>query len=160
MMRWLNRLKHWHVFIVLFACPMVVSIVDVPGPTIEKSISNLVSFTLYTLWLWSVGYQANRSGLGLGGILLALCLLTMISSFAIATIFLIIDNKLFRDLFTILMFAFLPISAFLAGRLLNQAEGQGRNSWGWFSLGLLLIIYPIGLWIIQPRINRLTDSLE
>lgn len=154
-MKWFNRLRHWQVFVIVLAVPLIVSIVDVPGPTNAKTVSNLIASILYSIWFWSIGNELGRNGNDRKA--LKFGVLMFLFSFFMATVILEGEGYL-RIAFAVLTYLFLIPCTFVVGRWLSLAESQTGKHFHPILNGLLILVFPVGVWIVQPQINLVVKS--
>lgn len=153
-MKWIYQLRHWQVFILLLLLPFVVSIIDSPGPTFVKMISNAVAFLMYSAWLLSISL-ASDSTRQIKRILTA-CFTVLTVSFFAATL-IKEGHEMLRIFFTSLTYLLLFVVAFVTGKRLSLAESEIGKSKHPFLNALLVLVFPIGVWFVQPVINRLAE---
>jgi hypothetical protein len=172
------RIKHWQLFLLLFGIPLVLLFTLPDEIILDNSIKGLrfmvAAVTVYLAillsWIWSLGKNLHQ------------ILHYNISSksrfvmFNVSVLFIITDiififwailnyagsTELPAFLFPALvighiiaMFCVFFSSAFIAKTLkmveLKRAVTKGE----WFGDALLLLAYPLGIWVIQPRVNNI-----
>ncbi|MGB3800382.1 MAG: hypothetical protein WA952_11265, partial [Lewinella sp.] len=122
-------------------------------------------------WTWAVGHglqkrmprEFRRSTIGFGAILITLVVLCL-SSFAYSgDILLIVDES---STFTLLFWTVLPLlmvwmishlycAIYVADLLITAEEEREPTTDELIHLSLLIWLFPVGIWIVQPRINQL-----
>jgi len=167
------RAKHWQIFLLLFGTFCVagfVSFTEARALSAERlGIAGLLSWALLGLaqlslavWLWSLGsFLASIAPptlrLSLGIFRFAL-IYTPVYFFAF--------NIFFGDLRPLLIAFVLPLhllamfcmvySLYFVSKSLVSAERGEPVSFSSYAGALFLIwFFPIGVWIVQPRVNRL-----
>ena len=127
-------------------------------------------------WMWSVGHglqkrmprEFRRPTIGFGAVLLTLSGLCVASIFYRGDMLLIMDEeRVFTLLFwTVLpllivwMFSHLYCAAYIADLVLTAEQEREPDTHQWLQLSLLIWLFPVGIWIVQPRINRLARRAE
>jgi len=154
-MKRINTLDHWQVFLILFACPITASVLGDVGPSVSKTVSNFFSFCLYVCWVWCIGFELSPHQPS--KILLTLVNVLLLVFLVFATIILESNYESMRLLFTALTFMMLMLSSFITGRILNLAGG-GKNFWNSILNGLAILLFPVGIWFIQPQVNKLVRA--
>lgn len=163
----LLRARHWQLFLLLYALPWIgqaALILSFRGPSLSPgvgAISVAVDF-LVVCWFWTVGTFLNSITQP------DLQLRTRFLEFA--SIFTVLNTLCLFAWMTYLQpevdFVMLSLGvvdficklylAHFAAKSLAQAETgkplRRRNYWKMF---LLFLFYPVGIWALQPKINRL-----
>ncbi|HSI74870.1 MAG TPA: hypothetical protein VK957_03200 [Lunatimonas sp.] len=181
------KLKHWQLFLLtfgilffLFAYSGIAFRAEEEDRFISDAIVRFITiipFLAYFLWLWSVGTLLNKH--------IRKELKTKSSYFYISVVisyfiffFLLVFNLLEwtemkedADNLTlkyILMFIplFIGIFAWLyalnfVSKTLVRAEREAHvKSADYFGEYVMVLLFPIGIWIIQPRLNRIIEEIE
>lgn len=179
-MKILLRLRHWQLFILLFLVPYLIAYLISPSATEDSVRSDMlwvlvlkwILILLFSLsWLYSAVVTLHRQ--------LPehtkMPLLTFKINFFIYTIVFvgILSIMLFVDfqgrggsmnLSVAILLFFLCLPFFFSliytllffARLLKTVELQRPVSFGEYALNFILLFYmPVGVWFIQPQLNRL-----
>jgi hypothetical protein len=177
------RAKHWQIFLLFVAIfaigelPMLgyaASSASSPEGFAEAfvvvEIVTAVSALCYLLWLWSMGSFLNSllsPGLRLKtGVFLFTLMFTSIYVFGFMMLFQNVNSIGFAVIIPLLLFAAFCMFYnfyFVSKSLVIAETGKGATFSEYAGEFLLLWFYPIGIWFIQPRINRLyaqTQSAE
>jgi hypothetical protein len=178
------RIKHWQLFTIVVVIPVALSAferfaVPRPGATMEVSVvSSLAVMIFYGGlfgWRYSLGaslYRKRAPGVRLNVVLFNVCMLvpTVVVSAMWVFFMIILPGRAGHEpiapgvlgliavihLFSI--FCIFYCISFVAKALKSvelQREATMTSSAGEF---ILVWLFPIGVWIIQPRVNRLFDS--
>lgn len=162
------RMKHWQIFSIIFGFRLV-DVLIYPQPEPIDHIMTAIWFSLYFGWLLFTGLAFHKllhsplKSLWIGywiGFVLFFCYVTLfgfiggeeqISSWQESGWI-----NLFSTLFVILCMSL--VCMFFASALNKiEAPGENRNREiiGDF---FLFFLWPIGIWILQPRLNKLIDT--
>ena len=183
-MNYLLRLKHWQLFLLIIGLPAIIEItLRITMIRSEGSLSgfankNFLSFIVRIIsmavsigWLYAIGTNFHKKlpdsvKMNLVRFKVIVFILAVYAQFfCIFLAFMINEEilglslyKVINTVHTIIMFCLLYCLHFNA-RVIKAVELQRPVTFGDFSEDfLLLLIYPIGIWIIQPRINNLFEN--
>lgn len=157
-MNFFIRLKHYQLFLFLVGLAVIISVVDDPGPTRLKLISNLVCFAVYIGWLWSIASFLSSRLSQDAKILVATILITFFCFLSITiSQFIKFEPGIQPPVFVyIIFFSLLFYSIAKIGSLLRLVEiASNMNYSKSFVYAILLFLFPLGVWVIQPKLNRL-----
>ena len=140
-------------------------------PYLLSSAGSLAIGTVLYGWSWSVGHglqqrmprEFRKSTIGFSAVLFTLAFLCLLSSFSAGKIDLLVDDSnaltllawTMLPLFGVWMLSHLYVAVYLADVILtfeNECE-PGRHEL--IQLSLVIWLFPVGIWLVQPRINRL-----
>ena len=171
-MKKLLSFKHWQIFLLIVICGAWVS----PSPF--REIINSISVTTFILWIYAVGVygQERISELGLQPMNTKLFKTNIIVLGVLAVIGLIYSasqakiinyNNTFepKDIIFIIVgvyfcFAFFQTIIFSC-KTISKLESKREVSFGDYSNNIFLIIFLfIGIWVLQPKINKLFVTQE
>lgn len=172
-MRKLLYFRHWQLFLLIFICGAWTS----PSPL--KEIINSVSVVTFTLWIYAIGVQGQEriAELGLKSMNIKLFKTNVIivgAFFLIGLAFSAIQgevNQTTTDIFELkdiiytvgglyLVFAMVQ-TIILACKTLTKLEYRREVSFGdYFNNLLLMFFFFVGIWFIQPKVNRLIATEE
>ena len=170
-MRFLLRLKHWQLFFLAIGLPILADFFTSghgQAGTMDKVIGVITVSTVFG-WIWTIGnelYKLLPTGQNFKlwrfrtAITLALTLLVFI--------FWITENEtiMASDDFLILIFTGTPIYLGLmiyvvlyAAKTLKTIElGRSAKIDEYAGEAFLIWMVPLGVWFIQPRLNKLTED--
>ena len=181
-MKLLRKLKHWQIFLLVVGVPIVVQLIQniiflSSGPGDEATSSNGLGLLLilpllaYYGWIGSVGTafsQRNTSASMPDGRFKASLWTSCVCSIILLVYFWAYpqylratDNEeaipimLIGLLLFVALFTLFYCLSFMA-RAVVQLERSGRvSSPEFYSEFVMAVVFPIGIWLLQPRINRL-----
>ncbi len=187
-MKWILKAWHWQVFSGIFIIPIILIVLGLvlaqvtfnPG-YIFLFVPIAMSFgqAVVYIWIWATGsalIKRDRSNIVKNK--------TLFRFFALLPAFILVSTLLFwlygavvyimgtlsiaeilyTSLFLVFALQFLVIVSILfcfnfIARLLNVVEEKRDVSFDkYFSDFVLAVIFPVGIWYLQPRINKLTWS--
>ncbi len=155
--------------------PLILKVAGTGSPSLDlagRSMASIGSIILFA-WIYAVGMKSNEN-LNSQGIFIPISkffnwifLLTLL--FYLLTLFATVDHTINsnRMQFHFVTPIYLPIisilsffvSCFITGKLLVSAELKRQAEFkDFFTTTLLFIIASIGLWFIQPRIQKIEAS--
>ena len=165
-MKILLVLKHWQIFIMMVGTVLLTEIFF-----LDQIISGLESFNVflailmfamacYLLWIWSIAILVSKK-YKVGNVQALLWFkvfyVEILSYFTIGILsrFHLPFTDIGFEVMHLPTILFLLFCIFCAARIMRSAEfGSDRLS-ECFGDFFLLWFYPIGIWIIQPRLNKL-----
>lgn len=183
-MNWFLRARHWQIFLLIFLIPVVIVsagliMVNQQLPTgiifYAMPVGIALSQVSFYGWMWAVGSKlmpANGARVRLFRlfvfipiVLIGLILVFWLSG---ATMFSLgsysVVSVLYGSLLIILplqmatVFTILYCFMFVA-RVIKEAEsGRGAAFEDYFREFVLVALLPLGIWFLQPRINRLYQA--
>ena len=164
-MRFVIRLKAWTIFTVIFFLPMIGSVISgmISKEVNIGAISRIIGIVLYFSWLGMLGLYLNSKNQftrkNLHYLFLAtliICTFTYISM-NVQTLQKEHSFKLFilqGILMPFTLFSFFFNSYFVAKNFRSlELKREAKMSDCIFET-LMMIVWPIGVWFIQPRIQR------
>ena len=132
-----------------------------------------IGFVLYG-WMWSVGHglqkrmprEFRRPTIGFNAVVLTLAGLCCATVAYGGDLQLIMDE---RRVFTLLFWTVLPLLAvwmlshlycasYIADLVITAEKEREPTTHEWLQLSFLIWLFPVGIWIVQPRINRLARA--
>jgi hypothetical protein len=173
------RAAHWQIFLLvsgLYAADLLidVSIIGV-GPIPAKDVppltvlllqaSAMFVFGVFFLWLWSMGYFLNflvkpplRMDFGVFRFALVFPLL-----YGVAFPLLVLGPRSFNAKLVLAIHLFMMLCVIYAFRFVSKSlalveETRYLTFRDYYQYFFLLWFFPIGVWWIQPRINRLYQT--
>ena len=174
------RAKHWQIFIVVFFIPSLLIVVGLLCYNFYGSLTSLfymiptglaLSQIVIYAWLWIVGktISDNVEGQKLFKTLIKIpCFVILLILFfwlfltlRISFGFFSTANILFASLFVILPVQFVFVVSliycfYFVARSLKQFETKQKPKFEeFFKEFILILIFPVGIWFLQPRINRI-----
>lgn len=175
------RLKHWHLFLIMFAVPFVLQIIlgvitlVTNDPMIVLQVMPFVMFLFfagYFGWLWAIGQEFQKMLPGDLKFSLApfkfflLFPVVYVLFLFVALDFFVVNMDNVQPPPLSLFFTIIPLHLFtmfcifyciyFAARTFKATELQRPVVFTDFAGEFLMIwIFPVGIWFIQPRINKL-----
>ena len=162
--------KGWQLFLVLFgsmaAAPFVVS--ALAKPVIGIAVTSLIFMVLYMGWLWAIATAANHQlnpalkkstkWMGLG--------LVYAAVYLIGALWLLPDTTepgqgvpgFVIPMHLLAMFAMFYALVFTAKRLVTLERQQEVSFFEYSGPFFLLWFFPIGIWFIQPKVNKMLGN--
>ncbi|MCO5945719.1 hypothetical protein [Mucilaginibacter flavidus] len=166
-MDFLLRLKHWQLFLLMTVPSYFTTFLDSAG------IWNFVFFVFYIGWIYTIGMKMNSflpSDIRPGTKLFKVhCLLLVgitlfaynLSAYSQFSPFDSIYNAVFFTCFLlILIYLQLSIWMFAARMLESMIEGEIVNRSDSLKAFFCLWMFPIGVWYIQPAVQRVLAKYE
>ena len=174
-MKKLLSFKHWQLFLLIFICGAWTS----PSPL--KEIINSVAVVTFTLWIYAIGvYGQDRiAELGLKtmnvklfktnviilGILFLIILIYSATQPEVAEANNVTDTFQAKDILNIIGGLYFVFAVFqtivFACKTIVKIELRREVSFGdYFNNLLLMFFFFVGIWFLQPRINRLIATEE
>lgn len=162
-------LKHWHLFLLFIVLPSIIGSstreVKIEGSSDLAYIFNTYFLYLITLgplllWIYTLALNLQVKSQNIFrfwrfNIAFLMILFWLIFSPIFTIAFIDDPTKMWMVPFSFfLMFIGFVYCTYFVSCLLNIVE-NGRNTSS-FDM-VLFFIYPVGIWILQPRINRLFD---
>lgn len=182
--------KHWHYFIAAFVLPLSILVIGVTLPFsflngaaffIALPLSILVAQMVVYFWLWNIGkvllknlplYISNEYAFFKWLIIIPTIISLLIFAFLMVGASIVgMGYYTFSQTLISSMIIILPLwiallisniyCFYIAAKALKSSE-LGHNLRGIEFIGdfLLFIFFPIGIWFIQPRLNRLMLQME
>jgi len=163
-MKRLLSLKHWHLFFLIFICGAWIS----PSPL--KEIINSIAVITFSFWIYAIGVYGQKriTELGLNSMNLTLFKINLlfVGIFFLVVLFFFSNSNIIKsdtielkDIPLILaglylFFAIFQITIF-ACKIIAKIELRKEVSFGDYSTNLLLMFFFfIGIWILQPKVNK------
>jgi len=175
------KAKHWQIFLLIIGIPLLIEVLDsfivISGSGEAFTFRAVLRFLLiipfltFYFWLYSVGYLLNeriRNHLSTRTGRFALSVGTSAFSLFFLSIFaffiwddweqLMIDSDLTYIAFGIVVFlaiaTLLMALSFVAKTLVRAERNADVKSSDFYGEFVMLLFFPIGIWILQPRINE------
>lgn len=159
-MRMMITLKHWVLFLLLVGPTLVASIVSRPNELSQWEISaSIIGSIVYFGWLWSINRRVSNGIRSGKDVFFVICFAIVFIYFLSYNLFLLFgrigeedDLEIYNLLvLSLTVFCLAVISKRLKSHEVNRPATLGEYFW----YVVLLLIFPIGVWVLQPRINRL-----
>lgn len=176
------KAKHWQIFLIIIGIPILIEILD--SLTVLSGSGEaftfravlrfllIIPFITFYFWLYSVGYLLNkriRDHLNTNTGYFALSVWTSAFSLFFLSIFvffiwddweeLMIENNFTYVIFGIVVFlalATLLLAISYVAKTLVRAERNAHvNSSDFYGEFVMILFFPIGIWLLQPRINEI-----
>jgi hypothetical protein len=152
--------KHWLVFTVIMI-PSIIRKFYHHGDTVLY----LLFFVCYIGWLLLIGTGLksmrrvpvmNYKLFVVAGVLLVLVAVTFRILLPAQLIF---ENAVIVPVVVVVLVSLIILHSFIAKNIKIQEKGNDIDINDYFGDILLLMFFPIGIWVIQPRLNKLADKL-
>lgn len=162
----LLKMKHWQVFLLLFLSTLISNFTWV-GYELLNTVLNLIGVMLYMIWYFAIGLELSehlprkvelpKTLFIINGFVLILSMVTLIMYF----------DGFFESngilgfiwvgylMYAMFQFFFYPGKA-LKSIKLNKEAGIGE----YIGYCFLMTFWPIGIWLIQPKLNEIADGME
>jgi MFS family permease len=183
----LIELKHWQLFLIIVGIPLLVMLLE--GFTYQETegeaftisavlrLAMVIPFLTFYFWLWSCGYLLNekiKDSLNTHSSYFSLA----VGTSAFATFFLTVYGALlgnrgqeyaefntmtyigFGLVVFIALFTFLMAASFLAKTLVRAEREAHVKSADYYSEFIMILVFPIGIWMLQPRIQKAYHRLS
>jgi hypothetical protein len=170
------RAKHWQVFLIVFGICFVGQVVIVTGAHSAEELGRaslarlglVVALTMlgFVFWFWSTGTflcSLVRPNLRpRTGFFRAAIIYPVVYAFAVPSFFMSAEPWLFYAvMMPMLLFAMICLTYnvyFVARSLALALTGEPKSLADFAGTFLLLWFFPVGVWKIQPQINRLYSA--
>jgi hypothetical protein len=186
-MRIFLTLKHWQLFLLTIGVLLLVSLYSGFSIVVEEEYRSasdavakfitIVPFLIYYLWIWSIGAWLNKhidSKIATKTVYFSISIVVSCFLFFFLSIFNFIywedqPDGMHEDfwLFPLQAFIiFLAISTWLfaltfLAKVVVRAEREAFITPSeYFSEFVMALMFPIGVWLLQPRINALFEKLK
>ena len=154
-------LKHWQVFLILIVGSVLCNL-TIEGDQLSTMIVEIVGVVVYSLWPIIVGNELNQLLPKKIEVNFSFFLINIFISLGTMITVLILssgEGMTFSGLYAIpllyVFFAYLYCLAFPV-KLLNSIEtGKEASSGQYIGDFFLVLFLPIGIWFLQPRINKI-----
>ena len=165
-MKSILELKHWHIFLTIIAINFLSDINPETLPFVNPFLS-LLSILVILLWPLSLGYEMNHllppkmklspTLFILNGFIIvsALCLSTVLGQDLSYS-----GNGLSAIPVFYGIFAILHLFTFPAKMLKSLELGRVAHFGDYAGDFFLFLFWPIGIWVIQPRVNRIKEKID
>jgi hypothetical protein len=150
----------------MVAGPFVIS--GLPNPLVGIAVASLIFMVLYVGWLWAIATTANQKleqslkqstkWMGLGLVYAAVYLLGGLLLFPSAPGAGQGLPGFIIPMHLLAMFAMFYALVFTAKRLVTLERKQQVSFFEYSGPFFLLWFFPIGVWFIQPRVNKLLGN--
>jgi hypothetical protein len=153
-------LKAWVLFVLMFIPGIISSIISEPGVYSQLDIiANLICAIVYFLWLWAIISLAKLSTGEETSVFLRVCFLGTTLVFVGYNLCLILGLSIigsYREPISIVALVLWIYCLFMIAKNLKSAELHRSPRIGEYLVDfLMMLIFPIGVWILQPRLNRM-----
>ncbi|KEO75363.1 hypothetical protein [Anditalea andensis] len=176
------KAKHWQIFLFIVGIPILIELLDtiiiIAGKGEEFTFRAVLRFLLiipfltFYFWIYSVGYLLNKKikgKLNTKSGYFGLAVWTSAFSLFFLSIFvffiwddweqLMIENNFTYVIFGVVVFlalaTLLTALSFIAKTLVRAERNAEVNSSDFYGEFVMTLFFPIGIWILQPRINKI-----
>ncbi len=162
-MNWILKIKHWQIFLLLFPFLIIASI-NFQGDFENLYWINLIGIAVYLIWSFLLTNELIKIVPKDFNLKTKFYYFNAILFFVIYFTAMILNEgneAKFSGIYALIglyiVYAFLQSFGF-AGRIIKSMElnrkSKKHESIGYF---FLLIFFPIGIWFLQPKINKLIN---
>jgi hypothetical protein len=163
-MDFILKLKHWQVFLIFLGGSFLINFTWI-NEDVLTLIFNIIGLLIYFFWYFSVGLELTEH---LPPRIELPKTFFIINSFviliSIAILIIVFDgefstNGLIGFLWIIyLCYAFFQFMFFPSKALKSIELGNKAKLGDYFGYFLLTVFWPIGIWIIQPKLNKINKE--
>jgi hypothetical protein len=170
MMRRITQAAAWQVFLVLIGPPLIAVVAAAIASATDHDriavvlvfVAGLLYLATLLAWYWSAGWLLTKVGNGrssrwafcLALIVQAVYAIVFYGSFYVPALEWLVDSDAMVAL-PILLGAY--VSWFVANRLIVAERHVRGRFWKTVAAVIMLWVFPIGIWAVQRRLNRLGD---
>lgn len=171
------RAKHWHIFLLLVGVAAAGEIMVMrsfpvtPPPNLDKTFATMgwvtaVSMLCFMAWFWSMGSFLSSIAQSTRGLNIWIFRFALIYPAVYTTaFFLAVAPQSGMPAFIIPFHLFAMVCMFydlyfVSKALVIAETGRAASFYDFSGPFFLLWFFPIGVWVIQPRINRLFRDWE
>lgn len=161
-MNFILRLKHWQVFIIVMIGLFINNFTVVDNPTLT-SILRVTGIVLFFIYILSMGhglYQLLPDGINLNYNLFLINSFIWLASYVIVVVLSDGHGMTFSGVAALpgfyVFYAFLHFLIFPVRALKSIEKNQKASIEECIGDFLLIVFLPIGIWFLQPRINKVT----
>lgn len=164
------KAKAWQVFLLLLVSYFISWFVE---DTDVSEMLKLVGFSIFCIWLALIGNTMNqfervdeKNGVGLFIINAVLIMAAPIVSKILSDPNFIVTPTSFNAKGTwvipalYLVVAYVQVHWFAASSIVAKEQGQKPEFSHVLGTAILIILWPIGIWFIQPRLNRIYNAIK
>jgi hypothetical protein len=179
--------KHWQIFLITFGLPLILEILSIPYMILGNNsliimkvmpFLMVVSMVGFFGWLWAIGVNLQQAlpdelklNTGKFKVFLFLPVLYILIFFVFMHSVMVgamesgrgIGSPPFALIFPMHLFAMFCIiyCLYFAARVFKSAELQRKVTFSEFAGEFFLIwFFPVGVWIIQPKINQMMEKKD
>ena len=159
------KMKHWQIFLLLIFASFISNFTWV-GYDLFNTLLNLTGVLLYLIWYFAIGLELTEylpRKVELPKTLFVINGFILILSTVILTMFFdgsFQANGLLGFILAIYTFYAVFQFFFYPGKALKSIELNTEAKIGeYFGYFLLMVFWPIGIWWIQPKLNKINASM-
>ncbi|MDW3196841.1 MAG: hypothetical protein R8G66_30980 [Cytophagales bacterium] len=162
----LLKLKHWQIFIILLLASFMSRFTWV-GNEFLNTVLNLIGTLLYMIWYFAIGLEITErlpKKVELPKTLFIINGFVVICSFVTLAMFFdgsFESNGLLGFIWVVYFMYALFQFFFYPAKALNSNELEKEAGFGdYFGDFFLMLFWPIGIWWIQPRLNKIAENID
>jgi hypothetical protein len=171
-MKTILNIKHWQLFMLICGVQIIITTLNdfdyvyrrITYSTAIDLVGMFVGISFFVFWLWSVSIVLNRkqkTEIKLNVSLFKISTLLFVANILITSILILgATSEEFLLVLTLISFGFFIYAVLFTAKTLKTTELRrvaGISEYiGDF---LLFILFPLGIWFLQPRINKISDAL-
>lgn len=162
----LLKLKHWQIFLLL-CLALLITKFTWAGFELLNAILNLIGVLLYMIWYFAIGLELSENlpkKVELPKTMFIINGFVVITSFVILIMFFggsFESNGLLGFIWVVyLMYAVFQFF-FYPAKALKSIELNKEAGFGDYILDVIFMLFwPIGIWWVQPRLNKIAEDIE
>jgi hypothetical protein len=160
MTRLIISMKHWVLFLLLVAPSLIIVILMEPEQSPQwKIVANIISSLVYFYWLWSINRTlSNEPTAGPDAPFKFFFIVVVIYFLCYNSLglFGLIQDIQYVWIFNLIIFSLTVYCLLTTARRLKSSEMSRPAAVGeYLGYFLLFLVFPIGVWVLQPKINKL-----
>lgn len=166
-MRAILSIRHWALFLMFLSPPIIAAISADTEREYEQfqGGANLITIIVYFIWIWSVAHFFSMKVAGSKLLTFNICFFCSLLAFlSLNTYFLIYGGPpelKYLQILERLAFVLWLICLYVAANLVKvwELRRQARPV-ECLLYAFLFLVFPIGVWILQPKINKAISNVE
>lgn len=174
-MKLLLSVKHWLLFVAMFGIQLVLKFLYLKPPSngdistylLINSLGVAISFIIFFVWIWNIAVtlgSKSKPGTKLNPMPFKICFIIIIVNTIVSVAFIVysvnIASYLMPTLALISMSLIIYCLLFTAKSLKSIELGQVVGLSDAIGDFFLLFIFPVGVWFIQPRVNKIWLNIK
>lgn len=157
----LLKLRHWQVFLLLFLI-LILANYTFENSEIITRVLNMLGIQLYFFWILGLGMTltsvAEEKVIAKRLVFIVNAIILLATGFIVSVFFEegYESNSFFGFLLGVyLLYAIIQFSSYPAKILKSIEIGEEARFSNYFGYFLMFIFWPFGIWLIQPKLNKL-----
>ena len=160
-MRTILSIKHWTLFLLFLGPPLIAAILADTEREYEQfqGGANLVAITVYFIWIWTIAHSFSMNIPNSKLVPFNICFFGSLLSFVSLNIYFLIyagpPEFRYLHIFERFVFVLWLYCLYVAASLLKTWElRRPIKATECLLYAFLFLVFPIGVWILQPKINK------